>query len=71
MRVYLIKRKGKNQWYNINFDRELVFSDNEKIHAGLFFIRKKDANKYLQTFSYKELFEVVGATLDNSLKTIK
>ena len=50
------------------FDRELTFSDGDKIYAGLVFFRKKDAEKYLQTFDYKEYYEVIGATVDKSLK---
>ena len=47
MRIYTIKRKGANVWYNLCLDRELVFSNVEKIHAGLVLFRKKDAEKYL------------------------
>ncbi len=47
----------------------LEFSDSHKIYYDFVFYRKRDANRYLDTFGgYKEYFEVVGATLDESEK---
>ena len=69
MRIYTIKRKGANVWYNLCLDRELIFSDNDKVHAGLVFFRKKDAMKYLDAeYEHKDYFEVVGATVDSLKK---
>lgn len=65
MRIYIVKRKGVNRWYNIFLNKEMIFEDGDIVHAGLLFIRKMDANKYLQTLNFKEFYEVVGATLDN------
>ena len=66
MRVYLIKHTGATIWQNMFFDREFTFSDNNKIHSGILFFRKKDAEAYLKTLEYKKFYEVVGATVDKS-----
>lgn len=68
MRAFTIKRRGKTIWQNMMFDRELTFSDEDKIYVGLLFFRKKDAKKYLDTFQYKEYYEVIGVTIDKSKK---
>lgn len=68
MRAFTIKRKGKTIWQNMMFDRVLTFSDEDKIYVGLLFFRKKDAKKYLDTFQYKEYYEVIGVTIDKSKK---
>lgn len=68
MRAFVIKHRGKTIWQNMTFERELTFSDNTKIYAGLLFFRKKDAKKYLETFEYKEFYEVVGVTIDKSTR---
>jgi len=68
MRAYTIKHQGKTIWQNMQFDREISFSDGDKIFAGLLFFRKKDAKKYLETFEYKQFYEVVGVTIDKSFK---
>ena len=68
MRAYTIKRQGKTICQNMQFDREISFSDGDKIFAGLLFFRKKDAKKYLETFEYKRFYEVVGVTIDKSTK---
>ena len=68
MRAYTIKHKGKTIWQNMVFDREITFSDNSGIYAGLIFLRKKDAKKYLGTYEYKEFYEVIGLTVDKSIK---
>jgi GDP-L-fucose synthase len=34
--------------------REFTFADNNKIHSGILFFRKKDAEAYLKTLQYKE-----------------
>lgn len=62
----LIKHKGATIWQNMFFDREFTFAENNKIHSGILFFRKKDAELYLKTFEYKEFYEVVGATVDKS-----
>ena len=66
MRIYLIKHTGATIWQNMYFDREFTFTDNNKIHSGILFFRKKDAEAYLKTLEYKEFYEVVGATVDKS-----
>lgn len=68
MRAFTIKRRGKTIWQNMMLDRELTFSDENKIYVGLLFFRKKDAKKYLDTFQYKEYYEVIGVTIDKSKK---
>ena len=57
MRAFALKHKGKSIWQNMMFDRELIFSDGDKVFAGLLFFRKKDAKKYLETFKYKEYYD--------------
>jgi hypothetical protein len=64
MRVFIIKRKGASTWYNMYFDKEITFSDGNKINTGKLFFRKKDAEAYLKTLEHKEFYEVVGATVD-------
>ncbi len=66
MRAFTLKRKGKSIWQNMLFDRELTFPNGEKVFAGLLFFRKKDAKKYLETFHYKEYFEIIGVNIDKS-----
>lgn len=66
MRAFIIKRRGKTIWQNMMLDRVLTFSDEDKIYVGLLFFRKKDAKKYLDTFQYKEYYEVIGVTIDKS-----
>jgi len=68
MRAFIIKHRGKSRWQNMVFDREITFSDKDKIYAGLLFFRKKDAQKYLETYQYKEYYEVIGVTIDDSSK---
>jgi len=48
----------------LSIDRELTFSDGDKIYAGMLFFRKKDAKKYLDTFEYKQYFEIIGMNID-------
>lgn len=69
MRVFLIKHKGANAWYNVHLDREFTFTDDTKILTGILFLRKKDAVSYLQTIPSPSNYEVVGATIDNKIKT--
>ena len=66
MRAFAIKHTGKTILQNMLFDREIIFSDNDKVFAGLLFFRKKDAQKYLDTFEYKQFYEVIGVTIDKS-----
>ena len=67
MRAFAIKRTGKTIWQNMLFD-EIKISDSDGIYTGLLFLRKRDAEKYLQTFQYKEFYEVIGVTIDKSEK---
>ena len=64
MRVFLIKNKGATIWQNMLFDKEITFSDGNKINTCKLFIRKKDAVAYLNSLEYKEFYEVIGATVD-------
>lgn len=68
MRVFLIKHKGASIWQNMFFDRTVGFSgdDDNDIHLGILFFRKNDATTYLKTLKHKDLYEVVGATVDKS-----
>ena len=66
MRAFIIKFKGKTIWQNMLIEHKLTFNDGYEIYAGTLFFRKKDAKKYLNTFEYKEFYEVVGATIDKS-----
>ena len=64
MRIFVIKRKGDKIWYNF-CDGLIQLSDGKKLNCGRFFLRKKDAQTYLDTWENKDYFEVVGATVDN------
>jgi hypothetical protein len=66
MRVFIIKNKGATIWQNMYFDKEITFSDGNKINAGKLFFRKKDAEAYLKALEHNEFYEVVGATVDKS-----
>lgn len=66
MRAYTIKHKGATIWQNLMLEQHIALSNKDIIYAGLLFFRKKDAEKYLQIFKYKEFYEVVGMTLDQS-----
>jgi len=71
MRAYIIKFKGKTIWQNMLKENMLkehkfTFDDGEEIYAGTLFFRKTDAKKYLNTFEYKEFWEVIGVTIDKS-----
>ena len=48
---------------NLELTRLLEFSDNSKVWAGMYFWRKKDAKKYLDTYEYKQFFEIVTAEI--------
>ena len=66
MRVFIIKHKGASIWQNMYFDKEITFSDGNKINVSKLFFRKKDAEAYLKALEYNEFYEVVGATVDKS-----
>ena len=68
MRAYTIKHTGKTILQNMVFEKSLTFEDGQKIFAGYLFYRKKDAKKYLDTFKWKEYYEVIGVTIDKSTK---
>jgi len=63
--AYNVKFKGKTIWQNMLRDYKFTFNDGDEIYVGTLFFRKKDAKKYLETLN-KELYEVVGATIDKS-----
>lgn len=64
MRIYLIKHKGSTILQNMFCDREFTFTNNNKIHVGLLFFKKKDADMYLKTLEYKQFYKVIGAIVD-------
>jgi hypothetical protein len=64
MRLYIIKIKGANVWQNLLLENKLVYENGDIIHCDNVFFRKKDANRHLQCFEYKEFFEVKGLTID-------
>jgi len=66
MRAYIIKFNGKTILRNMLTEHKLTFNDGYEIYAGTLFFRKTDAKKYLNTFEYKEFYEVVGVTIDKS-----
>ena len=71
MRAFTIKHKGATIWQNIVFEKEITITQlgsEKKMYVGYLFFRKKDAVKYLDTFEYKEFYEVVGMTIDKSEK---
>jgi hypothetical protein len=66
MRAYIIKHIGKTNWGNMLFESEITFTNKKIIHTGILFFRKKDAKLYLETFEYKEFYEVVGVMIEKS-----
>ncbi len=65
MKIYILKRSGKNWQGNLNLNLTLMESDEAVGYAGYYFIRKKDALKYLRKYDskYGNPFEVWAATL--------
>ncbi len=59
MKIWLIKHKGADYWVKYMPDYNITINNTE-INAQLCFYRKKDAQAYLDTKSYKEFYEVVG-----------
>ena len=52
MKIYLLKKQGKTHWQNMPL-LDVVDNQNNIISlAGLYFIRKKDAKKYLEEKKY-------------------
>ena len=69
MRAYIIKRKGKTWLGNMLLNNRIKFSSGDEIFFDNIFYRKKDAKLYLQLYfpaKYRELFEVIGVTIDES-----
>lgn len=65
MKVWLIKRKGKSWWGNM----EMAYSLNigkEKMYAQLCFYRRKDAVLYLKSIDHSEYWEVISAEVEKS-----
>ena len=67
MRAFCIKYKGATIPINIVWEETMKIGINA-FEIGYLFFRKKDAKKYLNTFKHKELFEVIGLTIDKSNK---
>ena len=60
MRVYVIKRKGyKNYHAGLFHYMTGEFDDGTTIFIGKYFMRKKDARKYLDDMPNKEMFEII------------
>lgn len=68
MRAFTIKHTGKTIWCNMFIDGHMQLHDKTVAYTGILFFRKKDAQKYLNTFQFKEHFEVIGVTIDKSKK---
>lgn len=68
MKIWIIKRKGKTWWGNITFGTMTITKGNKEyqINSGEFFLRKKDAQKYLSDHPYPEFYEVVSAEVQQS-----
>lgn len=64
MRAYTIKHKGATILQNITME----FLQEHELYVGMIFFRKKDAMQYINTFEYKQFFEVIGLTIDKSNK---
>ena len=64
--AYNIKFKGETIWQNMLINYKLTLDDGDEIYVCTLFLRKKDANKYLNTLKYKEFYEVIGVTIDKS-----
>lgn len=62
MKIYFLKRAGKNWFGNFNHQFEITVGQ-EEFWAGLFFFRKKDAKLYLKRYDskYGNPFEVWSA----------
>lgn len=57
MKIYIIMHKGAKIARNLGFEEKITFVETkEKIWAGRYFWRKKDAKKYLEA----EYSEMVG-----------
>ena len=67
MRAFTIKHKGATIPINMVWEETMNIGINA-FEIGYLFFRKKDAKKYLNTFNHKELFEVIGLTIDKSNK---
>jgi hypothetical protein len=50
MRIYFLKRAGKNWWGNFPLTHTLEKGDKEICRCDLFFFRKKDAELYRQQY---------------------
>lgn len=53
MKVYFLKRRGKNWWGNTACLQSLQIGNGEKIPTDILFYRKKDAKEYLESFAVK------------------
>lgn len=67
MKIYLIKHRGKTILQNlIAVDTSILEEEGNKCFAGQYFFRLKDAKKHLNTFGYKEFFEITSAEVKES-----
>ena len=55
MKAYAIKQKKTTNFFN----NELTFKDDIPVKENVFFLRKKDAQKYLNILMFKHLFEII------------
>ena len=64
MKAYTIKSSGATIASNILWEVRQDLKEDSWFHTGIIFFRKKDAKKHLETFKYKELYEVVALHID-------
>jgi hypothetical protein len=66
MRAYTIKHKGATILNNFIFEKKITIESANKdtFYIGYLFYRKRHAKAYLDTFKYKEFFEIVGVNID-------
>ena len=67
MKIWILKRKGANKWYNLELSHEITYGDKGG-WAQLCFVRKCDASEYLKSKNWinKESWEVIGCAIPES-----
>lgn len=64
MKAYTIKSSGATITRNILWEVRQDLKEDAWFHTGVIFFRKKDAQKYLDTLKYKELYQIVALNID-------
>lgn len=64
MKIYILKRRGRNWIGNLSLSLKVI-SVKDEIFAGVYFVRKKDAEEYKKQYDgkYGNPFEVWSAEL--------